>query len=260
MSVAPRIGLVLGAGGTSGGFFIRAGFAALQERTGWVPAMSQMVIGTSVGALNAARIDSEAIEATDDSFERLRHLSVELGVPSRTIADRGLHAPRRVGGRLLGRLAPAGKHQPDYDVAAPPFHPQVRVVSCRRSDGSRRVSILANAAEPSKELYASAAIPGYSPPVEIDGEAYVDGAVWSTTNADLVDPVGLDLLIVIAPMVPLTGGSLLRRAHRASLLNELAPWKRSNKPIVYLVPRTDAMDNKDDHQAFGADARRQILG
>ncbi len=219
-----------------------------------------MMIGTSVGALNAARIEATPVAVPDDTFAALELLAVELGVPTRSVADRLLHRPREIAGRLLGRLAPAGKHTPDYEVATAPFHPEVRVVSCRRSDGARRITVLARAEEPSKELYASAAIPGFSPPVEIDGDHYVDGAVWSTTNADLVDPESFDLLIVIAPMVPLSGGSLLKRAHRASLLAEISPWRNAGKPVVYLTPTPEAIGNKDDHEAFGTDARRQILG
>ena len=44
------------------------------------------------------------------------------------------------------------------------------------------------------------AIPGYFAPVEDDGVRYVDGGAYSATNLDLVAQLGLDLVIVSAPM------------------------------------------------------------
>lgn len=50
-------------------------------------------------------------------------------------------------------------------------------------------------------VQASCAIPGWYPPVEIDGRPYVDGGAWSATSVDLLAGLGLDEVYVVAPMV-----------------------------------------------------------
>ena len=54
----------------------------------------------------------------------------------------------------------------------------------------------------SKAVQASAAMPGLFPPVEIDGHAYVDGALKKTLHASVLLDEGLDLLICLNPLVP----------------------------------------------------------
>lgn len=256
---AARVGLVLGAGGTPGGYFIRAAMAAISERTQWQPAMCHSMVGTSVGALNAARINPHPIPTPADVVAAIGELASTLPIPAVTLADRLIQPGREIIGRAVGRLVPAGKNHPTYPVAQPPFHPGVRVVSCRRSDGTRRITHIAKAADHTAELYASAAIPGWAPPVLLDGVEHVDGAVWSTTNADLISPEAHDALIVVAPMVPGSGGSLVQRGHRASLLTELQPWQDADKPVVFVVPSPRGLAQRKDHDAFGSDARTQIL-
>lgn len=258
MTGPPAIGLVLGAGGTPGGAFIRAGLAALAASTGYRPEMSATVIGTSVGALNAARIPAEPSTPPLAVADAVGDLAQRLAPTPRSLLDRLVPAPRQILGRLVGRLAPRGSHAPGYPVASPPYHPGVRVVSCRRSDGARRITPLDRAADPTAELYASAAVPAFAPPVLLDGTEHVDGAVWSTTNADLVGPDDHDVLIVIAPMVPGHGGSLVHRAHRSAMLAEVEPWVRAEKPVLILVPSEDALINRSETDAFAADARRQV--
>ncbi len=221
--------------------------------------MCSTVVGTSAGALNAARISPEPQPVPASVAAELQQLAVELAPPNPSPFDRVIAPVRRVGGRALGRLVPAGTNVQDYEVASSPFHPAVRVVSCRRSTGERRVATLTQAADPTAELYASAAIPGVTPPVLLDGAEHVDGAVWSTSNADLIESSKHDLLVVIAPMVPATSGSLLQRGHRAVLLDELADWKRTAGPVVYVVPSIGAFAERSNHEAFGSDARAQIL-
>ncbi|MFW2383524.1 MAG: hypothetical protein ACN4GZ_17350 [Acidimicrobiales bacterium] len=252
--------MVLGAGGSPGGVFIRAALSAIEDRTGFVPAMSSTVIGTSVGALNAARIDSDPVETPAAVVQRLEVLAAHIPPPDLGVLDRALAGPRQIVGRAVGRFVPAGTNRPDYPVAAGPYHRAVRTVSCRRSDGTRRIANLSRAVAPAAELYASAAIPGFAPPVVLDGVEHVDGAVWSTTNADLVSPDDHDGLIVIAPMASRSGGGLLPRSHRAAVVAELAPWKRLGKPALFIAPSAEAIEGRHDHDAFAADAEARILG
>ncbi len=53
-----------------------------------------------------------------------------------------------------------------------------------------------------KAIEASAALPGLFPPVEIDGEHYVDGALNKTLHASVALDAGVSLLFCINPLVP----------------------------------------------------------
>jgi NTE family protein len=54
----------------------------------------------------------------------------------------------------------------------------------------------------SKAVEASAALPGYFPPVKIDGRHYVDGALLKTLHASAALTEGVKLLFAINPLVP----------------------------------------------------------
>jgi predicted acylesterase/phospholipase RssA len=54
----------------------------------------------------------------------------------------------------------------------------------------------------SRAVQASAALPGLFPPVEIDGEHYVDGALKKTVHATVALDEGMDLLLCLNPLVP----------------------------------------------------------
>lgn len=253
-----RVGLVVGAGGTAGGFFIRAAFGALSEHAGWQAGQAASIVGTSAGAINAAHLDHRMEPVADRAVERLMRLATVLPAPAADLSDRVVTPLRLLGGRTLTAVGPAGRHAPGYDVADGPFHPGLRVVSVRRRSGERRIARLAEADDPAAEMYASAAVPGFARPVEIDGAAHIDGAVHSPTNADLVAPTDHDLLVVIAAMVPLDGGSIVQRSHRSLLATELAPWRRAGKPVVVIAPTASELAGRDDHDAFGEAARLRI--
>jgi predicted acylesterase/phospholipase RssA len=54
----------------------------------------------------------------------------------------------------------------------------------------------------SKAVQASSALPGLFPPVEIDGQHYVDGALKKTMHASVALDEGVDLLLCVNPLVP----------------------------------------------------------
>lgn len=63
------------------------------------------------------------------------------------------------------------------------------------ADGANHVPI-------SKAVQASSALPGFYPPVEIDGRYYVDGALQRTLHASVALDEDIDLLIALNPLVP----------------------------------------------------------
>jgi len=63
----------------------------------------------------------------------------------------------------------------------------------------------------SRAIEASSALPGLFPPVAIDGEHYVDGALNKTLHASLALDAGADLLLCVNPLVPFDAPSAHRR-------------------------------------------------
>jgi predicted acylesterase/phospholipase RssA len=62
-----------------------------------------------------------------------------------------------------------------------------------------------------KAIAASAALPGLFPPVEIEGEHYVDGALNKTLHASVALDQGVDLLFCVNPLVPFDANAAARR-------------------------------------------------
>jgi predicted acylesterase/phospholipase RssA len=63
----------------------------------------------------------------------------------------------------------------------------------------------------SRAISASSALPGLFPPVEIDGEYYVDGALNKTLHASVALDQGVDLLLCVNPLVPYDASAAPRR-------------------------------------------------
>ncbi len=63
----------------------------------------------------------------------------------------------------------------------------------------------------SKAVQASSALPGFYPPVEIDGRFYVDGALQRTLHASVALDEDLDLLLALNPLVPFDASRLRDR-------------------------------------------------
>jgi predicted acylesterase/phospholipase RssA len=62
-----------------------------------------------------------------------------------------------------------------------------------------------------RAIAASAALPGLFPPVEIDGEQYVDGALNKTLHASVALDQRIDLLLCVNPLVPFDATAASRR-------------------------------------------------
>ena len=62
-----------------------------------------------------------------------------------------------------------------------------------------------------KAIAASAALPGLFPPVEIEGEHYVDGALNKTLHASVALDQGVDLVLCVNPLVPFDANAAARR-------------------------------------------------
>lgn len=233
---APRIGLVLGAGGVAGIAYHSGVLAGLAERLGWDPRDVELVVGTSAGSVTAAGLRAGLSAA--DLFARVCHEELSpagavlmaradeaTGAPGlRTAVPRiptGLPAAPGVlftAGRRLWRMRPgvvlAGLLPPGtvdgtpiaagVDALFPGGWPTRATWVCavRLDDG--RLTVFGRDGAPDaaigEAVAASCAIPGYFAPVEIDGTRYVDGGAHSLTNLARVARRSLDLVVVSAPM------------------------------------------------------------
>jgi len=258
-SVTPiggRIGLVLGAGGGAGGMWTRGVLDGLAETTGFRPEHADVLIGTSIGAIAAAGIGPFSPPPAR-VIDALRLATAPLADPSPI--SRSLAALRSVGGRTVALLSREGEPDPLTWVEHIEPATRARVCSMQRFPPVRRVASIATAANPAREIAASAAIPFGAQRVELDGKGHVDGAVWSVTNADLASPHDADVLVVIAPLVTLDGGSIVSALGRHQLASELRPWHEAGKPALVFSPTAKQYATRQERKQHRADGLAMAL-
>ncbi len=73
----------------------------------------------------------------------------------------------------------------------------------------------------SRAIEASSALPGLFPPVAIDGEHYVDGALNKTLHASVALDEGVSLLLCVNPLVPYDASSAHVHGHGHARLDKL---------------------------------------
>jgi len=211
----------------------------------------------------------------------------KIGIGSTALLARAVRHPRRMPPlAILSGLAPQGRGQLDAlgtligaaaeraaaEGGTPPSpgwapHPATWIVTMDYETG-RRVPF-GRAGAPSATLpeavMASCAIPGWYTPVTIDGRRYVDGGTCSPTSLDLVAGLGLDEVVVLAPMVSFDYdepaslvGRVERRFRRAMtrrVLHEAGKVRRQGTAVTILGP------GREDLEAIGInlmDPRRRV--
>ena len=232
-----KVGLVLGAGGIQGGAWLTGGLDALAEQTGWDPATADYVVGTSAGSMIGALCASgvppwfmvahsrgEVFEGVNDVDGRpaaeadraggarfqLERALPPIGPGSWRLALRTLADPRRftpttvVSGWIPRGIFSTSSLKDTIRRVVPSGwgpHPNLWVVACDYETG-RRVPF-GRAGAPDADLAdavaASCGIPGIYQPQTIAGRRYVDGGIYSTSNADLLRNEDLDLVICLNP-------------------------------------------------------------
>ncbi len=272
MGAVPRVGLVLGSGGLAGTAFHAGVLTALAE-AGWDARRADVVVGTSAGSTSAAllragfppedyvaRVAGAPMSAEGERLlAGMPQLVTPPAVPRSggrgpAAAHLALHAVRRPGrvrvGAVAAGLLPAGS-RPTADLVGGlgrlhgdgwPAEP-LWICAVRLSDGRR--TVFGRDADATvtvgEAVAASCAIPAYFAPVPIGGARYVDGGVHSLCNVDLLAGLGLDLVLVSAPMSTARWWSArpdvgVRAAVRAQLGAEVRAVRRSGTPVVVLHP------------------------
>ncbi len=241
----PKVGLVLGAGGTLGGAWITGALHAIATETGWDPGSAQYIVGTSAGSMTGALLACGVppwfmvAHATGEKFGdhaddrgepassadrsggasfKLHRGSPALGPGSWRLALSSLARPYRYSpAALLAGWLPLGpiSTEPLKDTVrrvcgerwAP--HPNYWAVAVDYQTAAR-VAFGSGGAPPAQladAVAASCAIPGFFRAVDIDGRRYIDGGLHSASNLDILEDEQLDLVIALNPMSSLHSGS-----------------------------------------------------
>ena len=232
----PRVALILGAGGIVGQAYHAGVLAALENDFGWDPRTATLIVGSSAGSVTgtllrlgvgASDLAAQAAEAplSAAGHSILSQLAVDLTALPRLSVGALLRPWRAPSAALLSYIArnplafraslaamtlmPAGRF--DFASVLRGFTPlaatagwpdQLWICATRRRDGKRVVFGRGSHTRPAlaDAVAASCAIPGYFAPVRIGNVSYIDGGVYSPTNADVVRNEQLDMAIVISPM------------------------------------------------------------
>ncbi len=230
---APRIGLVLGAGGVAGGAFHAGVVAAIVEATAWDPRTATVVVGTSAGSIAGTSLRAGFPAADLLARAQDRPLTAEgqrvmqrvgpIGPPPSLRPARSARPPAALAATLaraarrpfaarpsalLAALLPEGSISTDMisDGIGGLFAdtwPSAALWICavRQADGQRVVFGRGDARPPVADaVAASCAIPAFFSPVVIGEHSYIDGGVHSPTNADVVRDEELDLVLISSPM------------------------------------------------------------
>ena len=81
----------------------------------------------------------------------------------------------------------------------------------------------------SKAVQASSALPGLFPPVEIDNQYFVDGALKKTMHAGVAMDEGIDLMFCLNPLVPFNA------TRPQQLTHKLSPNSGPQQPVPRIV-------------------------
>jgi NTE family protein len=284
--MSPSIALVLSAGGALGSAYHAGALAALAEVGEWDARTAELIVGTSAGAGAAATLRIGFSPADHRRRANGEPLSDEgralaagapterVQLPSRPaltswlvpeapwlVAPAFLSAGPARPGLLLAGFAPRGSHDlsslgdrlralsPDRWNAGWPDQP-TWICAVRLRDGRRTVfgRDPVDVPDLGVAVEASSAVPGFFSPVTIGRHTYVDGACWSSTNADLVAGLGFDMVVVVSTMsavqkaldrsLRLAGRNLQAR----QLAAEVAKIRDRGTPVLVIQPTPDDLD------------------
>jgi NTE family protein len=288
---------VFGAGGVLGVAWTVGVLEAMSAVPGLNPAEAEVVVGTSAGSVVAAMVGSGvAVDVMSGHQRGDAETLMPNGVEYDYDRDSGgAFPPRprlRLGSPSLLRSAvrrpwevtpaaafvavlPAGRGSLDsvaraVEQVAPqewPTDPATWVVAMDYATG-RRVVFGRNGspeATLAQAVRASCSIPAWYEPVEIDGRRYVDGGVCSTASVDVLAPLELDEVYVLAPMATYANDRSrdpivrLERRWRRSITKrmdrEIAKVRATGTRVVVVTPAVE------DLKLMGAnlmDPRRRL--
>jgi NTE family protein len=195
--------LVLAGGSTRGA--IQIGMLQVLAEHGFVP---DRVYGSSVGAINGAGF---AADPTREGVERMTRIWLDLKREDIYRAGR-LHGPWLYFQQREGVYANSGLRQIieegfPYERLEEAVVP-VEVVATSLTDGGERWFTSGPATE---AILASAAMPAIFPPVQIDGERYIDGGVVNNVPIQRAIDSGATRIVILLCSPPVVTPAPSRR-------------------------------------------------
>lgn len=273
-----RRGVVIGGGGTLGLAWSVGALAAVEEALEWDARLATVILGSGSGAEVAAALGASfstrdlvnaltghpgATQILVDHFAGERHLLPSIPLPAPLSLGLAIAGLRRrvpvqsaisglmpVGTGSFDRVVEFGRSLAQLSTGAPDgwvAHPATWLVAAERRTG-RRIPFGFGGAPRTDlgiALAAASARPGWFPPVRVHDRAYVEASVASPTSADLLLPLGLDEVIVIAPTTSRDAGlglglamveRLFRRGTTMRLDLEEAVLKADGTRVIRIEP------------------------
>ena len=114
---------------------------------------------------------------------------------------------------------------------------ELNIIATRLDTGRRVVFNRENPVRISQAVAASAAVPGLYRPVELNGAAYVDGAVRGNASLDVAVERGATTVVCVNPVVPFDGRTPKHPANKATR-DRFAPEEASMQTIMAQAMRT----------------------
>ncbi len=268
------IGLVLSAGGMHAAAFHAGVLAAVSDATGWDPRTADVMVGTSAGASTAISLRA-GLTATDlaanctgaplssEGQEIAGRVTTRLDIPPPTdrtgswwpanpmLLIREILSPKRprpvvaIAGVLPeGTVSGVTIAERADQVHPGPWPRDATWICAVDLDSGKRVVFGRDDVDAGigEAVQASSAVPGHLTPVAIDGDRYVDGGSHSTTNADLLSTLGLDLVVVSSSMTAVPSasarpdGPLGRAWHSRTLRREVEAIRSRSTPVLVVQP------------------------
>lgn len=260
--------LVLGAGGVVGEAWMSGVLAGIEAATSVDLRDVEAVVGTSAGAIVAARLVAGERPRRPAGEAGARNEAAPLPEPGRPGAEALRTAARwawaataplaplaaavaspgsaLVRSALLSRVPESGRSlssiQAEADALGVRFDGRLRVCCVDKRSG-RRVVFGAPGAPPAtvgEAVAASCAIPWVFAPVRISEREYVDGGVWSALNLDAA-PARRDAeVLCLDPTAGLR--TRLRHALRAGIAVELQILRARGARVRHVTPDPGAAE------------------
>ena len=213
----PRVGLVLGGGGARGGAHIGV-LKELERMRIPVDVIAGTSMGAIVGGLYATGMSAEDLESlvgsldwagalsdepdrADLSFRRKQDdaqvpIDFELGVRSSGLAlPKGVIQGQKLD-LLLRELTLGVAHIKDFDELPIPF----RAIA---SDIERGEVHVMKKGDLARAIRASMSVPAVFSPVHMDGKLLVDGGLVGNLPVDIMQSMGVDIIIAVDVEFPL---------------------------------------------------------
>lgn len=274
----PKRALVLGCGGVAGGAWSIAALHNLQQQLQWDPRDADIIIGTSVGAVLAALLRSgvsveQLVACQQEDGASLWNHDQDSGGRFPPLPRPRFTAPKLLLKGLKGEVSPltaVSSVVPQGNFDMTPFRrlinrvaPEGRwpnaetwLMAVDAQSGERVALGQTNGAVPNANLAdavcASYGVPGWCPPVEINGRIYIDGGVASPTSADFLLNSDIDEVIILAPMAssnpdkPRSPLAKIERAARRYMTkvvdSEVAALKAAGKTVIRLEPKAEDLE------------------